>query len=400
VNLRNTGIVFRKELVETLRDRRTLFTSLILPILLFPVMIIGFAALGYFVVSGIQRETHTVMLLGEEHAPELARRIRTMDRVRTVPPAEDYAARIDAKTLRTAVEFPAGFEERLRSSPETQQEIKLYWYEGELRSRAAVNAVEKTIFEYRKELIKERLTERRLADDVAEPFTVETANVAPPERVTGSILGLLLPYFIIILCLTGAMYPAMDLTAGEKERGTMETILVSPVSRADIVAGKFLLVLLTSVTTTALSIASFALTVLAGANVVGRLNLDIVLAVSGKSIAAVFLMILPLAILFSAALMAIAIYARSYREAQSYLGPLYIVVILPAVFSMLPGIELSPRLALVPILNVSLVAREIFGGVYKWDLIALIFLSTSVIAAAALWFAARQFRREEVLFRS
>lgn len=400
MNLRNTGIVFRKELVETLRDRRTLFTSLILPILLFPVIIIGIAALGYFIVSGIQRETHSVMLLGEEHAPELARRIRTMQEVRIVPPADDYPARIDAKTLRVAVEFPDEFEARLRTSPETQQEIKLYWYEGELRSRAAVNAAEKTITEYRKEIIRERLAERGLADDVAQPFTVETANVAPPERVTGSILGLLLPYFIIILCLTGAMYPAMDLTAGEKERGTMETLLVSPVGRADIVAGKFLLVLLISVTTTALSIASFALTVLAGANVVGRLNLNIVLAVSGKSIAAVFLMILPLAILFSAALMAIALYARSYREAQSYLGPLYIVVILPAVFSMLPGIELSPRLALVPILNVSLVAREIFGGVYKWDLIALILLSTSVIAAAALRFAARQFRREEVLFRS
>lgn len=400
MSLRNTGIVFRKELVETLRDRRTLFASLILPILLFPVLIIGIAALGYFVLSGIERETHTVMLLGEEHAPELARRIRTMKEVRLAPPADDYAARIDAKTLRAAVEFPAGFEERLRANPEMQQEIKLYWYEGELRSLAAIEVLEKTVAEYREEIVKGRLAERRLAEDIAEPFKVEKANVAPPERVTGSILGLLLPYFIIILCLTGAMYPAMDLTAGEKERGTMETILVSPVSRADIVAGKFLLVLLTSVTTTALSIASFALTVLAGATVVDRLNLNIVLAVSGKSIAAVFLMILPLAILFSAALMAIALYARSYREAQSYLGPLYIVVILPAVFSMLPGIELSPRLALVPILNVSLVAREIFGGVYKWDLIALIFLSTSVIAAAALWFAARQFRREEVLFRS
>lgn len=400
MNLRHTGIVFRKELLETLRDRRTLFTSLILPILLFPVIIIGIAALGYFVVSGIQRETHTVMLLGEEHAPELARRIRGMKSVHLVPAARDFAARIDAKTLRAAVEFPEGFEVRLRSNPETRQEIKLYWYEGELRSRSAASALEETIAEYGKEIVTARLAERRLADDVAAPFKVETANVAPPERVTGSVLGLLLPYFIIILCLSGAMYPAMDLTAGEKERGTMETILVSPVGRGDIVAGKFLLVLLTSVTTTALSVASFALTVLAGANVVGRLNLDIVLAVSGKSVAAVFLMILPLAILFSAALMAIALYARSYREAQSYLAPLYIVVILPAVFSMLPGIELNPRLALVPILNVSLVAREIFGGIYKWDLIALIFLSTSVIAAAALWFAARQFRREDVLFRS
>jgi sodium transport system permease protein len=400
VNARHVGIVFRKELLETLRDRRTLVTSILVPILLFPVMIFGIGLMTILVIRGIERETHMVMLLGEEHAPELAGRIRAGENVFVVAPAADYAARIDAKELRAAVEFPAGFEERLRADPEEPQEIILYWYEGELRSRSAVRTMEKILAEYRKELVAARIAERGLDEDVARPFAVEKANVAPPEKVTGTILGLLLPYFIIILCLTGAMYPAMDLTAGEKERGTMETILVSPVGRGELVAGKFLLVLLTSVATTALSIASFALTVLMGANLAGRFGVDIVLAVSGKAVAAVFLMVLPLAVLFSAALLALALYARSYREAQTYLGPLFMVVILPAIFSMLPGIELNARLAMVPILNVSLVAREIFSGVYQWDLIALIFVSTSVLAAAALWFAARQFRREEVLFRS
>jgi sodium transport system permease protein len=99
-------------------------------------------------------------------------------------------------------------------------------------------------------------------------------------------------------------------------------------------------------------------------------------------------------------LLAISLIARSYREAQSYLGPLIFVVILPGMASMLPGVELNNRLALVPILNVSLVAKDIFAGQYHWNQIGLIFASTCVFAALALYVAVRQFNREEVLFRT
>jgi sodium transport system permease protein len=211
---------------------------------------------------------------------------------------------------------------------------------------------------------------------------------------------MILPYLIILLTLTGAMYPAIDLTAGEKERGTIETILASPVARSELVTGKFFLVLTVSTVTTALSIASFALTILWGATLLQRISSKLTLAVSVKAIAAVFLMILPLAVLFAAALMAISLVARSYREAQAYIGPLMFVVIIPAVFAMLPGVELNAKLALVPVLNVSLVSREIFSGVYPWRYIGLIFGSTALYAAVAIRFAIRQFHREEILFRT
>jgi sodium transport system permease protein len=110
-------------------------------------------------------------------------------------------------------------------------------------------------------------------------------------------------------------------------------------------------------------------------------------------------MVVPLAVLFSAALLAISLFAKSFKEAQSYLSPLTIVVFAPAIVAILPGVELNAGLSLVPILNTSLVCKEIVSGTYHWGFIALIFASSCIYAAAALWVAILLFQREDVLFR-
>ena len=111
-------------------------------------------------------------------------------------------------------------------------------------------------------------------------------------------------------------------------------------------------------------------------------------------------MALPLAVLFAAALLTIALFAKSYKEAQSYLTPMTFIVVIPAVASLLPGFDLNPKLALVPILSTSLVCKEIVAGTFHWNYILLILLSSSVYAAAGLFLAVKMFQRESVLFRS
>ena len=111
-------------------------------------------------------------------------------------------------------------------------------------------------------------------------------------------------------------------------------------------------------------------------------------------------MALPLSVLFSAVLMTVALFAKTYKEAQSYLTPMTFIVVIPAVASVLPGVELTPKLALIPILGTSLICKEIVTGTYHWDSIALIFTSTCVYAAAAIFIAIKMFQRESVLFRS
>jgi sodium transport system permease protein len=400
VAARKIGVVYRKELMDTLRDRRTIISSIIVPLLMFPVIFLIILFFGIFVLPKAMKESPTVMLKGEEFAPALARALRAEEKLMVVPYAADYVQQINDKKLRGVVEFPAGFEENLKNKPAATQTVKIFYYEGEVRSLSVVRQAEKTVKAYGEGIVTQRMAAARLAAADVSVFGLEKLNVASAEKVTGNIIGFILPYFIIILCLTGAMYPAMDLTAGEKERGTMETILVSPVRRSELVLGKFFLVLSTSVMTTALSVISLGIAVLIGGKALAKVGKGIVVAVSVKSAAIVFLMVLPLAATFSAALLAISLIARNYREAQSYLAPLMFLVVIPGMASMVPGIELNSRLAMVPILNVSLLAKEIFAGQYHWDLIGLIFLSTCVYAAAALYAAVWQFSREEVLFRT
>src|SRR6202049_5155240 len=136
--------------------------------------------------------------------------------------------------------------------------------EGELKSGFGPDRLQRFFRELRDRAVREHLEARQLPENLARPFDIEEKNVAPPEKVGGALVGGIIPYFVILLCLTGAMYPAMDLTAGEKERGTMETILCSPVSRTHLVLGKFLMVLTASIATAVLAIASMAVSLGAG----------------------------------------------------------------------------------------------------------------------------------------
>ncbi len=400
MNWQKTAIVYKKELLDTVRDRRFLVSSILIPILMFPLMTIGLGGLAIYMAIRTTQRDQLVMVRGAAAAPELMSRIEKLKNISLVPVADDYVQRINDKKLQAAVEIPAGFEEQLRSRLDQQVTIKIFHYQGELRSRTAVRAISRTVDEYVKGVVGERLAAKNLSIELLTPFAFERSNVASAEKVSGAILGMILPYMIIVLCLQGAMYPAMDMTAGEKERGTMETILASPAGRMDIVAGKFFLVLTVALITTAISIGSFAGTALLAAQYVARLGPQFALQVSWKAIAAVFFVVLPLAILFSAALMAISVYARSFKEAQSYIAPLMFLVILPAMGSFVPGVELNAKFAMVPILSVSLLAKEIFSGQFPLNYIAIIFGSTTVYAVAALYITVRQFHKEQVLFRS
>jgi len=401
MNFHNIACVYRKELTEWLRDRRTLISTVLIPLLLFPIMMVGFSSLAVIMIGKAEKEVPKIMVLGGEDSPKVVEKLRSLDNLEIVPSTDDWKQKISEKEIRAAVEIPKNFQASLeRNEPET---VQIYFYEGELKSSFGANRVEKFFKDYRENVIKDRLSARNIPGAILNPFDVKQENVAPPEKVSGAAMGGLLGYMVILLSMTGAMYPAIDLTAGEKERGTMETILSSPISRMDLVLGKFLLVLSASLSTAILSLismgVSFALLGKSGA-MSAKDAAVMQLHIGLPTVFAVFLMALPLAVLFAAVLLTIALFAKSYKEAQSYLTPMTFVVVIPAVASLMPGVELTSKLALVPILNTSLVCKEIVAGTYHWHSIGIIFSSTCVYAAAALFIAVKMFQRESVLFRS
>jgi len=401
MSLRNVGIVYHKELTEALRDRRTLISTIIVPLLLFPILTVGFGFMAIKLVGQAQKEVHRVMILGGEDSPDVVQGIRKLNSIEVVPAAPNYKDQIVDKEIRAAVDIPKGFQAALDRNEALT--VKIYMYQGEMKSSFGADSVEKFLTQYRDQVAQRHLEAAHLSKSLLKPFDVKQENVAPPEKVGGTTLGGLIGYMVILLCMTGAMYPAMDFTAGEKERGTMETILTSPIERTHLVLGKFFLVLTASLFTALLSVISMGTSLYALARFGGigaGKEGSMLLTISLKGVVAVFVMALPVAVLFSAALLTIALFAKSYKEAQSYLTPLTFIVIIPAVASLLPGVELNARLAVVPILNTSLICKEIVTGTYHWNYIALIFASTCVYAAAALFIAVKMFQREDVLFRS
>jgi len=402
MNLNAVGIVYRKEFTEWVRDRRTLISTVLVPLFFFPIIMVGFSTLAAVMVGNAKSETPKIMIIGGEDSPQLLAELADDKDLKIAPYRTDWREEISAKEIRAAVEIPPGFQAAIEKNE--AKTVQIYFYEGEIKSSFGVEHIEKFLKDYRDRVVKQRLAARNVDPSVLAPFEIRQQNVAPPEKVSGATIGGFIGYMVVLLCMTGAMYPAIELTAGEKERGTMETILSSPVSRMDLVLGKFFLVLSAALATAALSVLSMGISFSA----LRRFSLSsgrgeaaaLVLQLGPKTVASIFVMALPLAVLFSAVLMTIALFAKSHKEAQSYLTPMTFLVVIPAVASLLPGVELTPKLALIPILNTSLVCKEIMTGTYHWNSIALIFASTCVYAAFALFLAFKTFQRESVLFRS
>ncbi|MEW6302333.1 MAG: ABC transporter permease [Verrucomicrobiota bacterium] len=403
MNFRRIAIIYRKELRDALRDKRTIVSTIVVPILLFPLLTIGFGTLAAKSMVKMQRETSSVMLLGETNSPSLAEAIRKVENIEIVPPAADYVALINDKKLRAVVEIPQNFERDLFAQSTNRPAVKIYYYTGEVRSQMAIRNVQKVIREFSDGLVEKRLSASGLSRDDLKPFDTREENVAAPTKVGGNLIGGIIPYMIILLCFVGALHPATDLTAGEKERGTLETILAAPVERSEIVAGKFFMVLTASLITAAVSLASFTATFtlpFVAARELGKFGKSFSFDLSMTGLLGVFALMIPLAVMFSAGLLALATFARTFKEAQSYASPLIAVVLMPAMAAMLPGFEPSAKLALIPILNVSLISKDMLTGNFQWGLIALVFASSCVYALGALSLAVAMFKRESILFRT
>lgn len=398
MKLSNVIIVYRKELKDMLRDRRTIFGMFLFPLIIFPLITVGFNRFETRMRAQVKQDSATIMLLGAEHAPTLAQKLRSSEGLQVIPASPDYIAQINNKTLRAAVEFPAGFEAAVTATSGAGPKLKILHYMAETRSSAAVERLEEVINDYRKGIVAERLTTRGLSQGFVKPLEAKQENVASEQKVSGSRLAIIVPYFMIFLCLMGAMHPAMDLTAGEKERGTLETLLASGAHRGEIVIGKFLLVLTVSLVTTFMSLLSYGVSLSFGGT--SHMPEGAKFVLTATAAVSILLLLLPLAVLFASVLIAVSITAKGYKEAQSYISPLMIIVILPAMAGMLPGVELNFTLSLIPIVNVSLVTKELLTGGFPIGYILATFASTAAIAAIALHTAYDMFQREEVLFRT
>jgi sodium transport system permease protein len=252
--------------------------------------------------------------------------------------------------------------------------------------------------EYREELLRRFPAEEERLRFAQAPVESKEIEVASKAQIGAYSFAPLLGMLIVIMALTGAFYPAVDLAAGEKERGTLETLLVAPVTRTEIVLGKFAAVWVIAVVTALLNLMVMGLTFSKVAGMIGGGR--VAFSLSPEAALTVCVILIPTAALFSAVALALSSFATSYKEGQHYMSPLFLVATPLAMVGLLPNVDIGYRLAAVPVANVVLLVKAMLLGGANAGPALVAFGAMSFYAAVALGFAVAVFRRESVLFRT
>lgn len=362
MRLRWIKIIYAKEILETLRDRRTLFILIALPILLYPILFLLMGTVIESHIENIVKKRVTLEIWGEPPEGLLSSFNENKNEkfeVTTIPesPADtDVCLRAREKLLEKKIEAVMLIGSDITCEPQKEgpgYEIAdhgpmgnfIVLYDGANDySSSGATYVSNVLEKFTKNIVRQNLQQAGLDPDLEQPFFIKRSNLAGEQRMGGHYAGGILPMLLILMVVLGAFYPAIDLSAGEKERGTLETLITAPVHPAEIVAGKYLAVVTISLIASGMNLLSMGLTInrMADQFTDGKF----VLSIGGAAM--VLVMLVPTVFFFSALMLAIASLARDYKEAQTYLTPTYIIILLPAMIGGMPGIELNWATAFAP----------------------------------------------------
>lgn len=389
--------IYKKELLDIFRDKRTLFTSILLPIAIFPLLI---NLVGSFMASNMKKEMQKELRIGVDRKDKNAQKlIEQIDLhanivVKEGIASQDFERLIKADSLDAGILVSPDFDtlERAIST------AKITFYLKSTGSDMVQKRMKEQVEAYKEKIVKERLEKFKLPANFLEPISMEVKDFASSQEVLAKMIGGIVPYLLLIFCLVSCMYPALDLFAGEKEKGILETILVTPVRRSNILIGKMGVVATMGVLAAFLQIVGMYIGYKLNAQEGGIGNLMDAL-IKPQSILLLFCLLVFIAIFFAGLTSALSIYAKSFKEGMSLLQPLNFIIIIPILIGMMPGIEYNVLTALVPILNVSLAIKEILAGTLNYGLFALTMLSLVSFAVLVVVVCSRWYANESNILR-
>jgi sodium transport system permease protein len=374
------AVVLRKELRETLRDRRTVAVMVLLPLVVYPLVSLLTTEVLAAKQMAAEARTSRVAVVGADAdaggaVADVRDRLLATREIELVP----IASAVPSRGAGAAAEVSAGRIDALVEA--SARRVRIDYDQTREPSVKAQTRVEAALA-------------AALPPGCAPRYTVDSRNVAPKRQLGGYVLSKILPLLVVLMTMLGAFYPAIDITAGERERGTLETLLASPVRRLDLMAGKVLAAATLAALTGVLNIAAMSLTVSTGAHLMGAAG---TLEIPWTRAAATVLTVVPAAFLFAAAMVAIGALARSFKEAQNLLTPLYFLCLVPSLVASLADFSLQGPALLVPGVNVTLLARDLMLGAASPGRAALVLISTAAYGAVALGLAARLYDSERLL---
>ena len=385
--------VFRKEVIENVRDRRALFNSLLLGPILFPILIIG---LSYLTLSAQEEKSKAQLelpVVGAEYGPNLVAHLRQQG-VAILPAPEDPEETVRRQTHPVVLRIPAAYPEQWRSGEPAV--IELIADPSRRESNIPMMRVSRMVSAYGQQIGSARLQLRGIAPALASPVLVKQVDLSTPQS-RGALAMIFLPYFLMITAFTGGMHLAIDSTAGEKERKSLEPLLLNPTPRWAIMTGKMLATAVFALASLLLTLLSFKLALPYMPTGALGFELDLGLVMVGK----LLLVVGPVAILAAALLTLLATFAKGFREAQSYMGLVVFIPMLPSLIFMSNPMKPEFWMMSIPMFSQNLLISEFLRGESvpnQWLLVSS--GGTLLLGLIMAAYAATLFNRPRVVFGS
>ena len=387
------GTVYRKEVRENLRDRRSLFNSVLLGPILFPILFIG---LAYFASSKQQENAEKILevpVVGREHAPNLINFLEQQGVVIQTAP-DDPEAAVKAQDVQVIIRVPEQFGEQWKSGKPAV--IEVIADPSRRESSIPMQRVKGLLNAYGAQIGRLRLQLRGVSPTVSSAIMVKDVDLSTPQS-RGMLVMIMLPYVLMITSFTGGMHLAIDSTAGEKERKSLEPLLINPVPRWQIMLGKMLATATYAFTSLLLTLLAFrfAFPLLP----TGALGVD--LNLSPQAIGGILLAISPVVVLAAAMLTTLAALAKSLREAQSYMGLVFMIPMIPSLIFMVNPMKPETWMMAIPMFSQNLLIGEYVRGESVSTLwLGMSMGSTLLIGLAFAAIAATLFNRPRIVFSS
>ena len=400
MNKRIVKALYRKEILDILRDKKTILMMIVVPLILYPLIFMFSMYLSSTMLTASTSKSYRVSVQDTENAEELKEFILDQQEEHDYQFifVDSYTANRDSEEALREKEVDAYV---MQSVSENRPYYEIGYMASETDSQTAAGMLRDMLSDYKNDLRDKILEEQGLdSDEVLSPIKFELKDFSTKEENAGYIFGYIVPFLLITSILMGAMYPAIDTTAGEKERGTLETLLTLPVKNLELITAKFLATSTVAVAAALLNLLSMAvmvLYILGSTEAVGQ-SMEVNLVSYIPALIITLLCVLVFAMFASGVCLCACIYARSFKEAQNYTTPVMLIFMMGGMAGMIPSLRLDGTTALIPVINITLLIAELFKFHFDLSLIAMVLVSNLAYAGIAVVLMARLFSSENILF--
>lgn len=389
--------ILKKEMTDILRDKKTLFMMIILPIILYPVLMILATQIMTTSLNNINQKEINIAFSSNPNKSlqqiideNIADNKKDEGKLNIVK-VDNYKKAIEENKIDAYI------------SIKEQTKFKVYSNSSKENYNIVINRIEEILNKYKESLVENKIKNAGLdIENTLKPISYETIDTAKNEEIAGNLLGQILPTILIVGVLLGAIYPAIDVMAGEKERGTLETLFTLPITNLELVMGKYIAVSLSAIVTALLNILSIFLTMaflLTTSSLAGELGIEnfSIKAIIFPGIVTMICICL-FAMVISAISMCVCSLAKSFKDAQNYITPIMLIVMIPGYASMIPSMTLDKFTATIPVVNLSLLIKSVLSFKSDLGLIALVLISNLAFVILSVYLLSKMFNSEEILF--